>query len=211
MPTLARPLLSVRELRRPGLEAANFVVAAGECVAISGSSGSGKTLLLRAIADLDPNDGAVFLDGQPRSDFTAPEWRRQVAYAAAESGWWEDRVGDHFPPPANGMGTLLTAVGLPEESLTWPVARLSSGERQRLALVRLLCRKPRVLLLDEPTSALDQTAVARIEALLHGVLRAGGGIVVVSHDPQQVARLARVHLTMHEGRLSEADAKVEMA
>lgn len=206
MPTLARPLLSVRNLRRPGLAPASLTVDAGQCVAISGASGSGKTLLLRAIADLDPNEGEVTLDGQSRSSFTAPEWRSQVAYAAAESGWWDDLVGDHFPP-ASGAGALLTTVGLAEEAMTWPVARLSSGERQRLALVRLLCQKPRVFLLDEPTSALDHTAVGLVETLLQGVLHAGGGIVVVSHDPQQVARLAQVHMTMHDGRLAAGDAK----
>jgi len=59
-------MLAVRNLTRPGLEPTSFELAAGECVALRGPSGAGKTLLLRALADLDPNEGEVALDGTPR-------------------------------------------------------------------------------------------------------------------------------------------------
>ena len=75
-------------------------LAAGTCIAIAGPSGAGKSLLLRMIADLDPNQGEVFLDGQERHSFTAPAWRRRVLYNAAEPGWWFDTVAPHFPGPA---------------------------------------------------------------------------------------------------------------
>ena len=90
-------MLSLRDLRRPGLVEASFELADGECVGVRGASGSGKTLLLRAIADLDPNDGIVQLDGRSRADMTAPAWRRLVAYVPAEPGWWAETVGAHFP------------------------------------------------------------------------------------------------------------------
>jgi ABC-type uncharacterized transport system, ATPase component len=126
--TLAHPLLSVRGLRRPGLAPTNLVVGAGQCVVISGASGSGKTLLLRTSADLDPDEGDVRPNGRPRDAFAAPDWRRQRAQAAAESGWWPDRVGDHFTGTGN-VAALLPGLGLPEDALGWPVARLSSGKR----------------------------------------------------------------------------------
>jgi len=59
-------------------------------------SGAGKSLLLRAIADLDPNEGTVKLDGMLREAVPAPHWRSQVTYVAAEPGWWGDTVQEHF-------------------------------------------------------------------------------------------------------------------
>ena len=63
----------------------HLVVSAGEIVTLRGASGSGKTLLLRAIADLDPHKGEVSLNGVARSGMTGPEWRRRVRFVAAEA------------------------------------------------------------------------------------------------------------------------------
>src|SRR5208282_3582871 len=96
---LARKLnamLQVENLSVPGLAPMSFSLQTGECVAVRGASGAGKTLLLRAIADLDPNSGGVRLDGVDRSVMRAPLWRRRVGYLPAEPGWWTDRIGEHF-------------------------------------------------------------------------------------------------------------------
>ena len=85
-------MLSVTDLTRLELGPLSFSVEAGECLALRGPSGAGKSLLLRAIADLDPNEGRVSLDGESREDMPAPDWRRRVAYLAAEAGWWADTV-----------------------------------------------------------------------------------------------------------------------
>lgn len=199
-------LLFVHDLRRPGLSAASFTVAAGACIAVLGPSGSGKSLLLRAIADLDENDGDVRLDGRARSDMSAPAWRRQVGYVPSESGWWQDRVGDHFTDRDAAAG-LLRRLRMPSESLEWPVARLSTGERQRLALARALALAPRVLLLDEPTSGLDEETTLRVEAILHEKLAGGAAIVLVSHDAGQAARMAQGRFRMADGRLTAARAE----
>ncbi len=71
-------MLSIRDLRAPGVSAASIDLADGECVMVRGPSGAGKTLLLRAIADLDPNHGQVVLDGEARQAMPAPAWRRRV-------------------------------------------------------------------------------------------------------------------------------------
>lgn len=89
--------MKIRGLRRAGLEPFDFDLADGECVAVRGPSGAGKTILLRAIADLDPNHGSVSLDGSARESIPAPQWRRSVCYLAAEAGWWADAVAAHFP------------------------------------------------------------------------------------------------------------------
>jgi phosphate-transporting ATPase len=89
-------MLHVCDLRTAILKPASFALAMGECIAIRGPSGARKTLLLRAIADLDPNQGLVTLDGCDRSTIAAPTWRRLVGYVPAEPGWWAETVGEHF-------------------------------------------------------------------------------------------------------------------
>ena len=90
------PMFQVRDLRTSILKPASFSLSAGEALAVRGPSGAGKTLLLRAVADLDPNEGLVTLDGRDRSTIAGPEWRRLVGYVPAEPGWWADTVGEHF-------------------------------------------------------------------------------------------------------------------
>ena len=200
-------MLEVRKLARPdlgppGLGPLSFDLASGECLAVRGPSGSGKSLLLRAIADLDPNLGELTLEGRSRGAMSAPQWRRQVIYLAAEPGWWADRVGDHFED-WDRAAELVTALGLPAECRDWPVARLSTGERQRLALIRALVLAPKVLLLDEPTSGLDPDAGGAVETLVERHLAAGGGVLWVTHDATQAARVARRALVIEAGQVTE--------
>ena len=127
-------------------------VDAGDCVCISGASGTGKSQLLRALADLDPHEGQLWLASRPCTEMPAHEWRAAVGLLPPESSWWLPAVHEHF---RDGMPVPLERVGLTTAILDKPVTRLSSGERQRLALLRLLANRPRVLLLDEPTANLD--------------------------------------------------------
>jgi ABC-type iron transport system FetAB ATPase subunit len=196
-------VLKIRDLRRPGIGPIDLMVGGGECVVLSGPSGAGKSLFLRAVADLDPNDGQVDLDGAARASMPAPAWRRRVVYVAAESGWWADAVRAHFDDP-DAARPLVAALGLPPQAIDWPVARLSTGERQRLALARALALQPRVLLLDEPTAALDPDATAAVERALEDRLDAGCAVLLVSHDAAQAGRLARRGYRMERGKLVEA-------
>jgi putative ABC transport system ATP-binding protein len=182
-----------------GLDAVNLELAAGERVFLSGPSGSGKTLLLRAIADLDPNPGEVWLDGVRRSALPAPAWRRRVTLLPAEAHWWADLVGDHFP---GAVGPLLADLGFGPESLGWEVSRLSTGERQRLALARVLANRPEALLLDEATANLDPPNRERVEALVEAYrVEHGAAVLWVSHDPDQRTRLGGRRLVIHDRRL----------
>jgi ABC-type iron transport system FetAB ATPase subunit len=171
-------------------------------LAVDASGSIGKSVLLRMVADLDPHEGDALLDGAACSGMPAPEWRRMVTYVAAESGWWHERVEAHFSPGTD-FAALLPAVGIPAEARAWPVARLSTGERQRLALLRALSPENRVLLLDEPTSALDAENTGLVEALLRGRLSTGTAILLVTHDPEQATRMASRHLEVRDGQLVE--------
>ena len=123
-----------------------------------------------------------------------------MIYVAAESGWWTDIVGTHFHDQAQAA-TLLPLLGLSTEALNWPITRLSSGEKQRLALARALVLQPAVLLLDEPTAALDEENKILAEQLLLSRLKQGVSILLVTHDAAQAERLANRVLSLKQGQL----------
>lgn len=193
--------LTLSQLQPRVLAPVDLQINAGELIFISGPSGSGKSLLLRAIADLDPNQGEVLIDDRPRKSIPAPEWRQRVGLLPADSGWWTDRVGDHFAAAANANGRradnqplpqLLARLGFHTDVLDWDIQRLSTGERQRLALARLLLNEPEVLLLDEATANLDPTNREHAEQLIDDYRRQRQAAVLwASHDPDQRRRLVQ--------------------
>lgn len=190
--TTTAPCLQIRNLQCLYAGPIDLDVARGECVALSGPSGAGKSVILRMIADLDPNSGQVSLAGRARDTFAAPDWRRHVIYQAAEPAWWEATADAHFTDEQKPLVlALLPRLGLAPESLAAPIDRLSTGERQRLALIRSLAYRPEVLLLDEPTSALDALSVTAVETLLREQLTQGLALVLVTHAAEQAQRLAQ--------------------
>lgn len=170
-------------------------VGRGECLCVAGQSGTGKSTLLRILADLVPHAGEVWLDGRAQGDMAAPLWRRRAIYVAPDSGWWLPRVRDHFRTEA---APFMDRLRLPVEFLDADPERLSTGERQRLALIRALSADPAVLLLDEPSAALDSDAVSRVEDLMNEFLSGGGILVLVSHDEAQIGRMATDVLTLEK-------------
>jgi len=194
--------LVVKELRSEFAGPFELNLGAGACVAITGPSGSGKSLFLRMIADLDPNQGKVWLNGIERASLPAPEWRKRATYVAAESGWWADTVIEHFAANKRSeVATLASGLGLHADLLDASIARLSTGEKQRLSLVRALLPSPLVLLLDEPTGPLDEESVVRVEALLRERMATGTSIVLVTHDSRQAERLGDQRYRMVAGQL----------
>ena len=193
-------MLRVDHLKVEPLPALSFSVADGECLAVEGPSGAGKTRLLRAIADLDLAPGQVFVDGVERAEVRATKWRRLVRYASAEPAWWTDTARPAFDQRPKSSGErllrLLSSLALDPKMLDKPLAELSTGERQRLAFARALLDEPRVLLLDEPAAALDAQSSALVEELIKFQLLAGRSVVLASHDQGQIERLAHVRLQL---------------
>jgi putative ABC transport system ATP-binding protein len=181
------------------VSAPRLSLSAGQCALIRGPSGSGKTLFLRALADLIPHAGRVSLDGEDAGGMDADQWRRHVMLVPADTHWWSHRVADHFPAPLEAA--TLSLLGLPSDAGERDPAQMSSGERQRLALLRAMARSPRVLLLDEPGSHLDDDSNRLMETALLDWITEGNMAVVVSHDADQRARLAGIDWRLANGIL----------
>ena len=132
------------------------------------------------------------------------QWRHWVGLLPAESQWWYERVGDHFVQPV--AESWLAQLGFTPEVMDWTVSRCSTGEKQRLALLRLLVNEPKALLLDEPTASLDAESIGRVEQLIQMYQQQQQAPVLwVSHDPRQIKRVAHHHFVIQQGRLQEAE------
>jgi macrolide transport system ATP-binding/permease protein len=189
------PLLKLEGVRVDGrLETTDIVIQQGERVLITGPNGAGKTTLLRVLAgDLDPDQGVVQRTGRigylPQ-DVPVTRSQQRLLHAFAEG----------LPGDADDHLQLLLGLGLFREDDAWvPVARLSVGQRQRLALARLLLHEVDVLLLDEPTNHLAPDLVENLE---EAVLAFEGALVIVSHDRLMRQRLGIPERRMLAGRLS---------
>ncbi|MBT8345314.1 MAG: ABC transporter ATP-binding protein [Desulfofustis sp.] len=193
------PRLTVESLRFDRGGPYSFSLNHGICAGLKGVSGVGKTRLLRALADIDPSTGSVVLNGRGREDYKPHEWRRLVAMIPAESRWWHPLVGDHLPldHDPRRADELLRSCGFEPDVLRWDVTRLSTGEKQRLSLVRALIRDPQVLLLDEVGSGLDRDNTELLEALVQEYLEGNKAAAIwVSHNQDLLERVATLTLTM---------------
>ena len=183
------------------LQPTSFTVPAAECVCLTGPSGAGKSMLLRAIADLIPHRGDAHLDARECSQMKPSQWRKQVGYLPAESHWWSERVGDHF---IDSDPDEFRQLGFQPQVLDWQVSRLSTGEKQRLALLRLLANQPLALLLDEPTASLDTANVGNTEMLIREYRQQHQAPVIwVSHDMAQIRRVSDRVLRLDAGVVQE--------
>ncbi|PTY37223.1 hypothetical protein BGP77_08135 [Saccharospirillum sp. MSK14-1] len=193
-------MLQLIQLSLPRLAPLELTVAPGQVLGLSGPSGSGKTRLLRALADLDPHGGEICLDNTPQTAFPAHDWRRQVMLVPAESQWWSDSVAEHFP---ERRVVDWQALGFDRDPSDWTIDRLSTGEKQRLSLLRAMAYQPRVVLLDEPTANLDERSRAMVETWLLAAIRSHHKMAIwVSHDDRQLRRVADQCLSLGPASVS---------
>jgi putative ABC transport system ATP-binding protein len=195
----------------------SFAVHPGDRLAVLGPSGAGKTVLLRALAMLDPLDtGEIRWRGHPVRGGSVPSYRKQVIYLhqrpALLDGSVEDNLRHPFTLKAHHAtkfdpGRVVELLGCLDRDATFlgkSSRDLSGGEGQIVALLRAVQLDPAVLLLDEPTASLDRATSRAVEGLLDRWLAAGHGgraLVWVSHDRDQARRVTGQALHLRAGRL----------
>ena len=194
MPELRIKNLNVSSILADLSQSFNFTVAAGDSLGVKGPSGIGKSVFLKALADIIPHTGEVFLDDIACQTIPAPQWRRQVTLLPAESQWWAETVGEHFTHFEAGF---FNSLGFDEKVMGWKIAHISSGEKQRLACIRVLMNQPKALLLDEPTANLDKENRLQVESVI-AVYQSLNQIPIIwiSHDQEQLDRVSQSVLTL---------------
>lgn len=167
----------------------SFNVNKKEIVGIIGESGAGKSILLKSIADMLPHDGKIFLDDIEQQDMKAKDWRKQVALLPAEVVFWNRKIKDDLK---TAESSVIKKFGFnPEEILEKNTDDLSSGEKQRIGLLRIFENRPKVLLLDEPSANLDEKNKMILEEIvLDYIEKNNASAVWVAHDPDQLKRVS---------------------
>jgi len=194
-------------------------VAAGERLALVGPSGSGKSVLLRALVLLDPLDaGQLLWHGRELVDHAVPHYRAQVIYLHQRPAIIEGTVAENLEYPFRftthrhrhfdraRVEYWLEVLGRDLSFLAKQSRDLSGGEMQITALLRAIQLQPRILMLDEPTSALDRVTTEAVERCVNQWQREAGknrSLVGVSHDTEQVSRMADRRLSIQNGELVE--------
>jgi putative ABC transport system ATP-binding protein len=197
-------------------DAVELRVGEGSLVALEGTSGSGKSSLLRQLVGLDPAPGVVRRLGDellPPAEL--PGWRARVTLLAQDAPILPGSICGNLDFPFGfrhgrertldraEICDLMTRAGLGHLDLARDAATLSGGERHRLALVRGLLWSPTVLVADEPLSGLDPSSAETGFELLCGWARqAGRAALAVFHDPSHAERADR-RLRLAGGRLQE--------
>jgi lipoprotein-releasing system ATP-binding protein len=202
------------------LRGAAITVAEGEMVALVGPSGAGKSTLLHTVGLLEKADGgAIRIGGQDvgrMSDTERTELRRRSIgfvyqfhhllpeFSAVENVALPQMIGGVPKADAKSRAMeLLGLVGLDKRASHRP-ARLSGGEQQRVAIVRALANRPKLLIADEPTGNLDPHTAEGVFEVLRGLVRRGGfGALVATHNLEIARRMDRV-MELREGVLVPA-------
>lgn len=196
-------------------------VRPGECIAIVGDNGAGKSTLVKIMSGVvRPDEGQMTFNGAPLEPGSPLDARR----AGIETVYQDLALADHLDSVANIFLGRELAVGRPRPlallrrrqmriqvrelidrtgvnipSLRTTVRQMSGGQRQGLAIARALAWNARLIIFDEPTAALGVRETAQVEELIKGLRAQGVAVVIVSHNLQQVFRVAQRAFVMRHG------------
>ncbi len=225
MPQLLIEALTIRYPGAPRnvVDGLTLTLEKGEIGCVVGSSGCGKTTLLRAVAGfISVTRGTIEINGLVVSGprFTAAPEKRGVGLVFQDYALFPHlRIQDNVAFGLRHLGIserrrrvdeMLTLVGLRAEATRYP-HELSGGQQQRVALARALAPRPALLLMDEPFSSLDVELRARLGGEVRAILKASETTaVLVTHDQQEAFAIADRVGVMHEGRLEQWDRPYEL-
>jgi len=221
--TLAVAGVSHRFGARKAVDNVTLTVAAGELVCLVGSSGCGKTTLLRIVAGLEElQEGRVVIDGCAIAEpgYIVPPEARGVGFVFQDYALFPHLTvaknvafGLNRLAPAERIKRseeVLVQVGMSDYAGAYP-HQLSGGQQQRVALARALAPRPRVMLLDEPFSGLDTRLREQIrDDALHVLKSSGTATLMVTHDPEEAMFMADRLAIMRAGRIEQEGSPVEV-
>ncbi|MEE3776965.1 ABC transporter ATP-binding protein [Campylobacter sp. CX2-4080-23] len=196
---------------------AKFSVENGEFVALYGKSGSGKSTILRLLAGFDkPNSGVISNNEQIyyNKDIFLPPQKRNIGYLFQDYALFPNMsVMQNLLFAKNDIKfatELLELTQLLELKNAYPHT-LSGGQKQRTALARALMRRPKLLLLDEPLSALDTNLRTKLQEYLSQIHKKYGmSIIIVSHDKNEIYRLASRVFIVDSGKIIQSGSPKEL-
>jgi subfamily B ATP-binding cassette protein MsbA len=208
----------------PVLQDINLTVRAGECVALVGGSGGGKTSLVSLVPRFfDAGSGTVSVNGRDVRDLTLQSLRSRIGVVTQDTFLFNDTVANNITYGRTGDSReAVEAVARRAHAHEFIVempqgydtvvgergVRLSGGQRQRLAIARALMRNPPILILDEATSALDTESERLVQAALEDLM-VGRTVLVIAHRLSTVQRATRI-LVLDRGRIVEEGRHEEL-
>ncbi|MEL6762697.1 MAG: ATP-binding cassette domain-containing protein [Cyanobacteria bacterium J06607_6] len=222
--TQLSPVLSVSKIGRQFQgrwiwQDISFELFPGDRLAIVGSSGAGKSLLLRVLAGLDSiQSGQIIFQNCPLSTLDMPQFRAQVMYLHQQPALFEGSVESNLQQVYKlaihrdrtydraRILAYLSSLDRSADFLERSVEHLSGGEKQIVACLRSLQLSPQVLLLDEPTASLDKTTTEQLEILIAQWQRTDAlkAYIWISHDPEQIERVTDCQLVLSGSPLPHA-------
>lgn len=207
-------------MSHPALDDVSLTIDEGELVCVLGTSGGGKTTLIKLINRLhDADSGQVLVEGRDVSTVDPVELRRGIGYVIQQIGLFPHmRVGENIATvprilkwdrarTAARVDELLDLVGLDPEEFRdrWP-SQLSGGQQQRVGLARALAAEPKLMLLDEPFGAIDAITRNELQDELLRIHRGSGKtFVFVTHDVAEAFKLGTKVLIIDRGRVQQYD------
>lgn len=210
---------------KPLLQGVSFAVEPGKGVGVIGPTGAGKSTLARALAGvLPPVRGHVRIDGATLDQWPIAERGRILGYLPQDvqlfdgtvaenvSRFERDPDSDQIVAAARLANVHDLIVRLPngyDTPLGENGARLSAGQRQRIALARALYADPAVLVLDEPNSNLDAEGEAALDRAIRHSLARGASVVVIAHRPNVLAAIHHI-LVIHDGKIAAQGPREEI-
>lgn len=196
------------------LDGIDLTVAKGESLVVIGGSGTGKSVLLRAILGLEvPDAGEIRLNGTPATQASRGAFMRDFGMLFQNAALFDSlpvwrnvafRLLDRLPKPEARARALdrLARVGLDADVADRMPAELSGGMRKRVGLARAIAADPKVIFFDEPTTGLDPQRAAGINRLIRGIVtETGATAVTITHDMTSVRTIADRVAMLAQGRL----------
>lgn len=188
------------------LKNVNMLVGRGEVIGLTGINGSGKSMLLRAIAGLIHVDGLIEIEGEPMKKGQIPDDMGVLIetpefiseFTGRQNlqllGMLQDGVTD------NDVDDALEAVGLnPKDKRKY--RKYSLGMRERLAIAQAVLKEPKLILLDEPTNGIDGDGIGILKKLLTRLKENGSTIIIASHDKDFLQEVQTASYEMREGEI----------